>query len=37
MDEKIKVQPQKFPAYVFGGETQYRQIPHRTGNEDVVA
>jgi len=37
MGEKIKVQPQKFSVYVFGGETLYRQIPHRTGNEDVVA
>jgi len=30
------VQPHKFPDYVFDGETLYRHIPHRAGNEDVA-
>jgi len=35
-DKKVKVQPHKFPDYVFDGETLYRHIPHRAGNEDVA-
>jgi len=26
-----------FPDYAFEGETLYRLVPHRAGNEDVVA